>query len=288
MVGLWRRRGRRPRVTVVIATYNWATVLPFSIASVLAQTMQDFELLVVGDGCTDESESVVRAIRDRRVSWHNLARNGRSQAGPNNLGVQLGRSERIAYLGHDDLWLPEHLELLCSAMDGGASFVFGRQLRIDPGRQLYVYPPPDYAYTANDWVAPTAAMHDRADAISVGGWWFPAECGDEDPEANLWTRLTASRGPPTFIEQVTSVKLPASMRRGVYREKPCDEQTMWSARIHAATSSAIFVEAALSDPDLHPPERYSPDDFIPEFQGIVPSTAVERQRLGRRAKGLND
>ncbi|HYC91914.1 MAG TPA: glycosyltransferase [Thermoanaerobaculia bacterium] len=40
-----------PRVTVIMATYNWSTVLPYSIGSVLAQTFTDFELLVIGDGC---------------------------------------------------------------------------------------------------------------------------------------------------------------------------------------------------------------------------------------------
>ncbi|HXY92105.1 MAG TPA: glycosyltransferase, partial [Acidimicrobiia bacterium] len=64
-----------PRVTVVIATYNWAPVLPYAIGSVLDQTFQDFELLVIGDACTDESEAVVTSIPDPRVRWLNLARN---------------------------------------------------------------------------------------------------------------------------------------------------------------------------------------------------------------------
>lgn len=101
-----------PLVTVVIPTYNWATVLPYSIASVLGQTMGDFELLVIGDGCTDESGEVVRAIGDARVQWINLAANCGSQVGPNNEALRRARGTYMAYLGHDDLWLPRHLEYL--------------------------------------------------------------------------------------------------------------------------------------------------------------------------------
>src|ERR1017187_9841996 len=73
-----------PRVTVIMATYNWATVLPYSIGSVLAQTFTDFELLVMGDGCTDDSGRVVASIRDRRVHWCDLAPRAGHQSGPNN------------------------------------------------------------------------------------------------------------------------------------------------------------------------------------------------------------
>jgi cellulose synthase/poly-beta-1,6-N-acetylglucosamine synthase-like glycosyltransferase len=64
-----------PRVSVIIATYNWSSVLPYSIGSVLQQTMEDFEILVVGDRCTDDSEAVVAAIGDPRIRWINLPAN---------------------------------------------------------------------------------------------------------------------------------------------------------------------------------------------------------------------
>lgn len=111
------RRRRLPGITVIIPTYNWATVLPFSIGSVLGQTRADFEILVIGDGCTDESAAVVAAIRDRRVQWVNLPSNTGHQAGPNTEGLHRARGKYIAYLGHDDLWLPRHLELLVGALE---------------------------------------------------------------------------------------------------------------------------------------------------------------------------
>src|SRR5688572_29309589 len=99
-----------PRITVIIATYNWSTVLPYSIGSVLGQSLTDFELLVIGDGCTDDSEQVVSGIGDPRVQWINIPRHGH-QSGPNNEGIRRARSGYIAYLGHDDLWLPHHFEV---------------------------------------------------------------------------------------------------------------------------------------------------------------------------------
>ena len=56
-----------PAVSVVIATYNWSSVLRFAIRSVLAQHLADFELIVVGDGCTDDSDAVVRGFGDARI-----------------------------------------------------------------------------------------------------------------------------------------------------------------------------------------------------------------------------
>ncbi|MEA3032945.1 MAG: hypothetical protein QOH86_961, partial [Sphingomonadales bacterium] len=76
-----------PRVSIVLATYNWSAVLPFSIGSALDQSFGDFELIVVGDGCTDDSAEVVAAIGDPRVRWVNLPANCGHQSGPNNEGL---------------------------------------------------------------------------------------------------------------------------------------------------------------------------------------------------------
>ena len=59
-----------PQVTVIIAAYNWSSVLRLAVDSVLRQTFEDYELWVIGDACTDDSEQVVRSFRDPRVHWH--------------------------------------------------------------------------------------------------------------------------------------------------------------------------------------------------------------------------
>src|SRR6266436_1644596 len=122
-----------PSVTVIIATYHWSSVLPYSIGSVLRQTFTDFEVLVVGDGCTDESEAVVRGVGDPRVKWINLPTNTGHQSEPNNEGLRQARGQFIAYLGHDDLWLPHHLSCLISALKQGADLAYGLNLYVTGG-----------------------------------------------------------------------------------------------------------------------------------------------------------
>jgi glycosyltransferase involved in cell wall biosynthesis len=101
----------RPLVTVVIATYNRAETLKYAIESVLWQTYKNFELWVIGDCCTDHTENVVQSFaHDQRVNWYNLPQNSGYQSKPNNEGIRRGKGEYIAYLNHDDIWLPNHLE----------------------------------------------------------------------------------------------------------------------------------------------------------------------------------
>ena len=101
-----------PLYSVVLATYNRGRHIIPTIASVLRQTLADYELLVIGDGCTDDTEATVRSFGDERVIWRNLPQRSGSQSAPNNAGGALARGRYIAYLGHDDLWAPDHLESL--------------------------------------------------------------------------------------------------------------------------------------------------------------------------------
>lgn len=99
-----------PLVTVVIATYNRAETLKYAIESVLWQTYTNFELWVIGDCCTDHTEKIVQSFsHDPRVNWYNLPQNSGYQSKPNNEGIRRGKGEYIAYLNHDDIWLPNHL-----------------------------------------------------------------------------------------------------------------------------------------------------------------------------------
>jgi glycosyltransferase involved in cell wall biosynthesis len=100
-----------PKISVIIPTYNRANLLPRAIKSVLNQTFQDFELIVVDDGSTDNTREVVEEFqkKDSRIKYI-FQENSGGPAKPINTGIKNSRGECIAILESDDEWLPEKLE----------------------------------------------------------------------------------------------------------------------------------------------------------------------------------
>jgi glycosyltransferase involved in cell wall biosynthesis len=99
-----------PLVSVILPTYNRAQVLPRAVDSVLAQTMEDFELLVIDDCSSDGSLAWLQARGDARLRV--IRRTGRpgGAAPARNLGVRSARAGLIAFQDSDDEWLPRKLE----------------------------------------------------------------------------------------------------------------------------------------------------------------------------------
>src|ERR1041384_2287951 len=94
-----------PRVTVALAVYNGAETLAKSLQSALDQTYRDFSILVLDDGSTDNSASIAESLGCRVVSQSNQGLG----AGRKKL-VEEADGEFIAFLDHDDFWVPDKLE----------------------------------------------------------------------------------------------------------------------------------------------------------------------------------
>jgi glycosyltransferase involved in cell wall biosynthesis len=97
-----------PAVTVIIPTFNRATLLPKAVESVLKQTYQDFEILLIDDASSDATPTVCRGFSDPRVRYIRHREN-RGIAGARNTGVSNARGRFIAFLDDDDEWLPQKL-----------------------------------------------------------------------------------------------------------------------------------------------------------------------------------
>jgi len=98
-----------PIVSVIIPTYIRAHVLAKAIQSLLNQTYQDFEIIVVDDGSIDNTEEVVKSFNDPRIRYIRHKENCGGSAA-RNTGIRAAYGECIAFQDSDDEWLPEKLE----------------------------------------------------------------------------------------------------------------------------------------------------------------------------------
>ncbi|WP_417833491.1 glycosyltransferase family 2 protein [Thalassospira xiamenensis] len=108
-------------VSVIIPTWNRASSIRAAIESALSQTFEVTEILVCDDGSTDSTAEIVREISQihKNVIWVPGPRSGRP-AVPRNRGLKLAKSEWIAFLDSDDIWLPDKLDVqIRGASDSG-------------------------------------------------------------------------------------------------------------------------------------------------------------------------
>ena len=134
----------RPRVSVILPTYNRAHYLEEAICSVLCQTFHDFELIVIDDGSTDNTADVLAFFDDPRLHVIVQKNLGRSRA--RNAGLRTARGSYIAFLDSDDLYLPHKLEQQVKFLDENTSYgmVYTPAACIDDDEAslAYVYPAP--------------------------------------------------------------------------------------------------------------------------------------------------
>jgi glycosyltransferase involved in cell wall biosynthesis len=99
-----------PKVSVIIPTYNRGYIVGEAIESVLSQTFDDFEIMVVDDGSTDNTRNVVNFINDNRIKYFYKNNGGVSSA--RNMGLDKAAGEYIAFLDSDDLWPENYLQTM--------------------------------------------------------------------------------------------------------------------------------------------------------------------------------
>ena len=209
------------------------------------QTFSDFELLVVGDGCTDDSEKVALSFGDARIRWFNLQVNSGGQAIPNNHGILHSAGDYIAYLGHDDIWFPAHLESLLKTIE-----------HVDAdlaGSVAILYGPPESgvagvsgifasgAYSWNDFLPPSSILHTRALVEKIGFWKEPMTIA-LPTDVEFQRRAFESGAKIVSSDQLTVFKFNAAWRRNSYLVKPTAEQEEMLNRIE---SGIDFRQGAL-------------------------------------------
>lgn len=219
---------KTPQVTVITSTYNWPDALHEAIHTVLSQTFTDFEYLVIGDCCTDNTAEMIQEFDDPRIRWHNLPTNTGNQSGVNKVALEMARGEYIAYLNHDDLWFPHHLEALLEPLKTqGLDIVSSIALDIKPHghnfRELIGLPKLDKQKRLATYPMTSNVMHTRQAASEAGGWidWRDTH---EIPTQDFFRRLRELRHNYAVLNDITSLKFHSAERKNSYLTKNASEQ----------------------------------------------------------------
>jgi len=128
-----------PEFSVQVCCYNSERYLDETIRSVIAQTFKDWEMVIVNDGSTDATESIVRHYMDKGVPITYFRQENRGFAAARNKAVELSRGRWIAILDHDDVWYPGKLKAQSEAIDRypGAKLHFANsEWFLDSGRTV--------------------------------------------------------------------------------------------------------------------------------------------------------
>lgn len=219
-----------PKVSVIIPTYNRASYLKEAIESVLAQTYKDFELIIVDDGSTDNTEEVVRSFDDERIIYKKKQREGHPGK-TRNVGLDLARGEYIAFLDDDDLWLPEKLEEQIKTMIKHPGFKASYTLFSITGegevRKIHTRPKqkihqgtifPDLIKDGRIVCTPSICIH--KDVIKKVGKFAEIPELRSGQDYDLWLRIAKEFEFLCIPKHLVIVRFqPASISEGYFKEK---------------------------------------------------------------------
>jgi hypothetical protein len=276
-----------PLFTVIIATYHWSSALSLAIKSVLAQSCRDFELLIVGDHCTDDTEEVVAGFQDPRIRWINLPENTGSQWGPNNRGLEFAQGTYIAYLGQDDLWHPDHLQAAADLIRDEApgaiasgTILYGQagsSMRMVSGFLI------GGIFTQDQTIVPSGFLH-RRELIAKTGPWRDHRTLSAPVDVDFILRISKATN-VLATGKLTVLKWPAAWRRDSYRKRDVSEQTAaLRAMTESPSSRAVFMEQQLiSIIQASVDGRFSATTVTPAYFKEQPGT---RAAFSRRARGI--
>jgi glycosyltransferase involved in cell wall biosynthesis len=200
-----------PRVSIITPTYNAAKYLPAAIDSVLGQTCTDWELIIVDDGSTDNTRSLVASylpILGEKLRY--LYQSNRGQSAARNAGLQVAKSEFVATLDADDLWLPTRLARGLAIMDrcSHVGLVHSKVARVDIHGDIVGYFDFPAKYQAGkiavniydrraNILSPTVLL--RRQCLEVVGFFDETLAATEDRD--LWFRI-AERYEVAYIDEI--------------------------------------------------------------------------------------
>jgi len=197
----------KPRLSIVIPTYNHARFLRTALDSVRAQSLSDWETIVVNNFSEDDTVAVVESYDDPRIRLVNFANNGIIAAARNH-GLSLTQAPLVAFLDSDDWWYAEKLQLCVDKLTQGYDLVCHAEIWVGPrGRKRTVYYGPEARATyenlllEGNCISTSAVVARREWLERTGGFSVQPEfVTAEDYE--LWLKLARDGAKIGFVDEV--------------------------------------------------------------------------------------
>ena len=245
--------------TVIVPTHDHGPTLRFALASALAQTIEDIEVLVIGDGVPDVTREIVGEVsrQDERVRFFDHPKGPRHGEPYRHEALGEARGEIVCYLCDDDLWLPQHVELVREALEG-ADFVATHPVHVTPEGELLSWPADlsrpwfreQMLSGAANFVPLSSAGHtlELYRRLPVG--WSAAPTSTFT-DIFMWQKILRLPGVRArSVYRPTVIHFPSSQRRGWTPEARASEIEPWAERVADPTSrqqlTTDFLERALS------------------------------------------
>ena len=295
----------QPLISIINATFKGSHCLVHSIPSVINQDYQNWELIVVGDGCTDETEQVVNGFGDSRIHFFNLEKNSGQQATPNNLGLQKAKGEFVCFLNQDDLFFPDHLsKSLEEIQKSNADFVIVPGIKVMSSKKedfekgnfqvqlCSVHP--DGRYSTNVFSVASTWFFKREVIQKLGPWKLEQELYITPSQE--WVFRASRLGIRFhFPNHVGVLVLLSGERKNSYLNKFSHEHDYFSSRINnrefknlLLEKAAVFAYKELQNQLFFRPKILIkrvfglPLDWILLQLGIHPNAARNRRAWGNK------
>jgi glycosyltransferase involved in cell wall biosynthesis len=251
-------------------THNRADVVCYAIKSVLYQTESDFELLIVGDGCTDETAKVVASFDDTRIHWYDLPKAPYFGYANRNIALRDAKGDLIAFAAHDDLLFPDHLELLANAIDEtGADWIYSRPLWVSTDGIIVPYctnlnnaDELDRFLNVGNTIPASCVMH-RSTCFDQSGYW--PENIPSAADWHFWVRIIndGNRANFGYLTTPTTLHFSADWRKSRFSSASevktlleiADDASWWPASLkhsvseHQTEQSVLFATMTTEGPE---------------------------------------
>lgn len=251
-----------PLVSVVIATHNRPAALRQALKSLLAQTMPNWEAIVIGDACRADTAAAVAAFEDARISYVDLPVNFGEQSGPNNIGFARASGRFIAILNHDDLWFPDHLASMCGWIDAtsadvvlarGAAVVSAeskgsKHTLLGKGRGGFYDPVITVGYGSTQMIR-------RSSLPRLGPWRPASQCVCESSQDWLF-RAWRKGARIATMPHLTVLMLHSGAREGSYVHDAAWEQEELLEAMSAPDALRVRILGNAEEPALPSRSRY--------------------------------